>query len=164
MTEEWTSRWHITGKNEVIRQWSHEDGQQAYRRYRTTSRPSLQKLSTLDEHIGRFDSLWSRMSIVFVALGVLAILGAALGLFGLPMYGVANSVSLTVGITSVAIIVLIPIVAIFIMRHLRTEVSRLYAEAGIPDATGTVLPVAEGEVLVARSGIETSEPVAAKAP
>ncbi|RAD63885.1 hypothetical protein DN508_35925, partial [Burkholderia multivorans] len=103
-------------------------------------------------------------SIVFVALGVLATLGVVLGLFGLPMYGVANSVSLTVGITSVAIIVLIPIVAIFIMRHLRTEVTRLYAEAGIPDATGTVIPVAEGEVLVARSGIETSEPVAAKAP
>ncbi|NNV08354.1 hypothetical protein ETC03_19275 [Geobacillus sp. MMMUD3] len=67
MTEEWTSRWHITGKNEVIRQWSHEDGQQAYRRYQTTSRPSLQNLITLDEHIGRFDNLWSRMSIVFVA-------------------------------------------------------------------------------------------------
>lgn len=108
--------------------------------------------------------MWSRITLVLVWLGALAILGAALGLFGLPMYGVANSVSLAVGVTSVVIIVLIPIVAIFIMRSLRTRVSRLYAEAGLTDPMGVVLPIAEAEVIVADPNTLTSSPVPAKAP
>ncbi|GAA0034138.1 MULTISPECIES: hypothetical protein [Brevibacterium] len=166
MSDEWTSQWHITGKGKVIRQWSkgEDPGERIYRELPTTRRPKLSDFDVLDEEIGRFDAVWSRITLVLVWLGALAILGAALGLFGLPMYGVANSVSLAVGVTSVVIIVLIPIVAIFIMRSLRTRVSRLYAEAGLTDPMGVVLPIAEAEVIVADPNTLTSSPVPAKAP
>ncbi|MFE3961340.1 hypothetical protein ACFXPS_45200, partial [Nocardia sp. NPDC059091] len=97
MTEQWTSRWHITGNGQVIRQWSNgtDAGEQVFRRIPADRRPELSEIVALDEELSRFDTVWSRVTMVFVWLGALAILGVIFGLFGLPMYGVADSISLT---------------------------------------------------------------------
>ncbi|MCM1013190.1 MULTISPECIES: DUF2207 domain-containing protein [unclassified Brevibacterium] len=166
MTEQWTSRWHITGNGQVIRQWSNstDAGEQVFRRIPADRRPELSEIVALDEELSRFDTVWSRVTMVFVWLGALAILGVIFGLFGLPMYGVADSISLAVGVTSVIIIVLIPIAAIFIMRALRSRVTRLYAEAGLTDPLGMIVPAPDAEIMVGAPKTVSTDPTPAKAP
>lgn len=166
MTEEWTSRWHITANGEVIRQWTHngEAGHHVYRRFDSTRRPKLTELAALDERVASFGQTWGRLTAVLALLGGLGILGVIVGLFVLPSFGVPGGIALAVGVTSVVIIVLVPIAAIVIMRVSRERTARLHAEAGLADESGLTVPMAQAEALIAEPGTETSSPVAAKAP
>lgn len=166
MTEQWTSRWHITGNGQVIRQWSNDtaEGEQVFRRIPAGRRPELAEIVALDEELTRFDAVWSRVTMALIWIGALAILGVVFGLFGFPIYGVDDSISLAVGITSAIIIFLIPIAAIFMMRALRSRVTRLYAEAGLTDPLGMIIAAPEAEVLVDAPKTVSTEPTPSRAP